>query len=135
MIEVAALKVPVGELRYVGVDLFEARTQRDGPGLSLKAAHCLLRPTGARVQLVPGDPLSALARTANLLKPADLVVISAMPDAAMSAAWFFMPRVLHARSIVLRQGPPGGRQGGEFERLGLPQVEALASRAGRRRAA
>src|SRR5262245_32616775 len=47
---------------YTGIDLFEARQNGDGPGLSLKEAHKKLATTGFKTKLIPGDPYSALAR-------------------------------------------------------------------------
>ena len=35
----------VRDIHYTGVDLFEARTAADGPGISLREAHCLLKAT------------------------------------------------------------------------------------------
>jgi len=63
---------------YVGVDLFEDRSTADAAAqrISLKAAHRLLCSSGARVRLLPGDPYSVLARAANHLGKADLVVVS-----------------------------------------------------------
>ena len=43
MIEVAKLVSPQQDIHYVGVDQFEARSESDGPGLTLKAVHQLLR--------------------------------------------------------------------------------------------
>ena len=54
----------LNKVRYTGIDLFEARPATDA-GLSLKDAHRILRATGAEIRLVPGDPLSALSRTAS----------------------------------------------------------------------
>lgn len=104
MIEVAASTTPTGEVRYTGIDAFEARSASDGPGLSLKAAHRLLKRTGARIQLVPGDPFAALARIANSVGPTDLVVIShRIEPGSLERAWFYLPRTLHANSLVLEE--------------------------------
>ena len=104
MIEVAASRTPIGEVRYTGVDAFEARSAAEGPGLSLKAAHRLLKATGARIQLVPGDPFAALARTANSLGPPDLAIFShGLEPVSLERAWFYLPRTLHAGSLVLEE--------------------------------
>ena len=110
MIEVAALSRPAAEIQYTGIDLFEARSAGDGPGLSLKSAHCLIKATGARIRLVPGDPLSALARVANTLGPTDLIVISHRQDPeSLAGAWFYLPRLLHPGSVVFtEQEDPSG---------------------------
>lgn len=92
------------ETLYTGIDLFEARQNGDGAGLSLKQAHTLLSATGAKTRLVPGDPFSALARSANSLARQDLVLISADQDLeSLSRAWFYVPRMLHETTVVLRE--------------------------------
>jgi predicted O-methyltransferase YrrM len=107
MINVAVRYHAKDQLRYVGIDLFEARTEPTS-GLSLKDAHRSFKTLGISAQLVPGDPFSALSRAANALRDIDLVVISADQDAAsLERAWFYLPRVLHATSLVfLEQANP-----------------------------
>jgi len=111
LIEAAAIHGPVGDVHYTGIDLFETRTAADGPGMPLKAAHRLLKATGARIQLLPGDPYSALSRAANGLGGTELVVISAGYDPeSLARAWFYLPRMLRDGSRVLveqAQGPEG----------------------------
>ena len=80
MIEVAKLASPRQDICYVGMDLFEGRTESDGPGLSLKAAYQFLRGVGARVQLVPGNPAESLAHAANSLGKVDLLIVPAELD-------------------------------------------------------
>src|SRR5688500_11823052 len=46
-------------VRYTAIDPFELRSGEE-PVLTLKAAYRRLKATGARVQVVPGDPLTAL---------------------------------------------------------------------------
>lgn len=109
MIEAVRLANPEGDIHFTGIDLFEARCSCDGPGVSLKMAHRRLSAGGAKVQLVPGDPLSALARTANTLKNIDLLVISLCSNqAAIDAAWFFIPRILNENAVVLEEERVGG---------------------------
>ncbi|MEX0819245.1 MAG: hypothetical protein WD070_06620, partial [Pirellulaceae bacterium] len=101
MIAVAARYRPDDQIRYTGIDLFEARTEL-GTGLPLKEAHKRLKATGANVRVIPGDPLSALARTANGLQSTDLLVIAADQDErSLANAWFYIPRMLHDDSLVL----------------------------------
>jgi len=101
MIEVAKLASPGQDIHYVGVDQFEGRSESDGPGLTLKAAHQLLRRDGVRVQLVPGNHAEALIRIANSLGKVDLLIVPAQLDApSFARAWFFVPRMLHERSLV-----------------------------------
>jgi hypothetical protein len=99
------------ETTLTGIDLFEARQNGDGPGLSLKAAHKLLAATGAKVRLVPGDPFSALARTANSLAQQDLVFIAADQDReSLAKAWFYVPRMLHEATLVCEETLVDGKR-------------------------
>lgn len=115
------------EIRFTGIDLFES--QRDGgAGLSLKDAYKLLRTTGAGVHLAPGDPLTALARVANSLVRTDIVVVShGQPADALADAWFYVPRMLHAGSLVFLERSAGAA-GRELIRVPLAEVERLAAR-------
>ncbi len=100
MINVALGQQAKDQVRYVGIDLFEARTVPSS-GISLKDAHRTFKALGISAQLVPGDPLGALARAANALRDIDLVIISADQNVeSLDRAWFYLPRVLHATSVV-----------------------------------
>jgi hypothetical protein len=133
MIEIASVGVPARQVQYIGIDPFEDRTPDDGPGLSLKEAHRLLARTGARIQLLPGDPATALARAANSLKNVDLVVISAGPNVAeLAPMWFYFPRMLHAGSVVLVEEKQGSELA--FRQLTLVEIRHMAAPAGRRAA-
>jgi hypothetical protein len=135
LLELAASGRPPVPVSYTGVDLFESRSEADGPGLSLKLAHRQLKVGGARVRLVPGDPYSALARVANELGPLDLVVISADQDRpSLARAWFYVPRILHAETCVFLEGrtPDGILQLSRVSRL---QIEQWAAQTTPRRAA
>lgn len=124
MIAVAQRYRPEETIRYVGIDLFEARTQF-GTGLPLKEAHKRLKATGANVRVIPGDPLSALARTANGLQSTDLVVIAADQDTqSLTNAWFYLPRMLHDKSLVLIEDTSGQRH--RYRQLNSAEVENLA---------
>jgi predicted O-methyltransferase YrrM len=105
MIALALRNKPAEPVEYTGIDLFEARKDQDGVGVSLKLAHRMLSQTAARIRLVPGDAFSALSRTANTLaSTTDLIVVSADQDAeSVSKAWFYVPRMLHAKSLVYRE--------------------------------
>ncbi|MEA1949954.1 MAG: hypothetical protein U9N87_01100 [Planctomycetota bacterium] len=135
MIETAQLVSPDAEIHFTGIDPFEARCAGDGPGVSLKLAHRQLSATGAKVKLIPGDPLSALARAANSLGNTDIVIISAPQNLSeMDAAWFFVPRILHADSVLFEEQ---GQLGGQMLLKSVSPQE-IAKRAGeisRRRAA
>jgi hypothetical protein len=137
LLEFALDKTPLEELRYAGIDLFEGRSA-ENPGVPLKQAHKQLKPLGIRVQLLPGDPLSALARSANALTKTDLLIVSADVDAdSLAKAWFYVPRMLHDQSIVLVEERGETPEKAQFRQLKRLEIEQLASGAARtmRRAA
>ncbi len=136
MIEVA-LRYNGGQpVRYTGIDLFESRPSST-PGVTIKCAYRTLKPLGANVQLVPGDPYSALARCANSLTSTDLLIIAADQDeASLSRAWFYVPRMLSERSLVYLEKIGDGEKR-VFHSMTHAEIETLASAvaAPRRRAA
>ena len=104
MIEMAQRCSPEDRIAYTGTDLFEGRGETEGAVLTLKEVYQRLGATGAKIRLVPGDSFTALSRTANGLTDTDLVVISASETlASVERAWFYLPRVIHERSIVVRE--------------------------------
>ena len=135
VIEAAARFSPRQEIRFTAVDLFEARTAADSPGVTLKMAHRLLSATGARIQLVPGDPHTGLSQIANALGQVDLVLISPRLNSAhLARAWFYVPRLLHGRSqVLIEQRLPHG--GTSVRLLDRGEIQTLAGTAARRRAA
>jgi len=135
MIRLAALYRPLEEIHYTGLDRFEDRTSQDGPGMTLKLAHRLLRRTGARIRLWPGEPLETVGRRANELGQFDLVVFSWRLDYRRGQwAWFFVPRLLHQQSLLFRERPlPGGRL--VVEPMDHSELAELARAYHRRRAA
>jgi hypothetical protein len=136
MIEVAQGTPPAGVVRYTGIDSFELRGAGEPPGVSLKEAYRLLKPTGARVQLVPGDPLSALARVANNLLETELVIISADQDpAAMAQAWFYVPRMLGKRSVVVLEERDEANSATVLRQLASEEIAQLAGQDRTRRRA
>jgi len=102
MIEVALRWASIpADVHYVGLDLFEGRSEAGIPGSALKEVHRLLRGSGARVQLVPGNPSEELIRLANSLGKVDVLIMPAELDSpSFSRMWFFVPRMLHAQSRV-----------------------------------
>ena len=135
MIEVAKLSSPGQEVHYVGFDPFEGRSEADRPGLTLKAAHQLLRRDGVRVQLIPGEPADSLIQVANSLGKVDLLILPAALDSACFARmWFFAPRMLHERSLVFveRKSEDGGTLLAVKPRC---EIAVLASLGARRQAA
>lgn len=124
-------------LKYTGVDLFEARPQSQ-PGLALKQAFHDLRRPDVQVKLVPGDPYDALVRAANGLAGTDLLIISADQDrASLERAWTYMPRMLHAGSLIFQEDGDAKTGKSSYRRLSLLDIQrnaAVASRAMRRAA-
>lgn len=114
------------ETHYTGIDLFEARQNGDGPGLTLKAAHSLLATTGAKVRLIPGDPMSALSRSANSLARQDLILISADQDReSLARAWFYVPRMLHETTTVFLEDP--AEEGTTLRMVSHDEIAKLAT--------
>jgi hypothetical protein len=103
LVEVAQ-RVSAGRtVLFTGIDSFEARTAEASP-LSLKEAYRALHMTGAKVRLAPGAPGKSLAAAANAHQNTDLILISAsVPDSELDSAWFYVPRMLHERSEVIRE--------------------------------
>lgn len=113
-----------GTLRFIGVDLFEMRGDDESP-LGLKEAHQRLQNTRARVKLVPGDPHSALSRNANSLCNTDMILVSSHVDReSMGRAWFFVPRMLHEQSVVLRQIDQGPKEA--YEQVSRSEIDRLS---------
>jgi hypothetical protein len=135
ILEIAGWKADA--LRYTGIDLFEARPG-GAQGLSLKEAFAQLRLPGVRVQLVPGDPYTALLRVANALAGTDLLLISACQDPdSLARAWTWVPRMLTPTSLVFLE-EAGPREGETLWRqIPSDEIQHLAAAAGRshRRAA
>jgi hypothetical protein len=90
-------------VHFAAIDRFDSRPV-EVPHFTLKAAHKLLRPTGSRINLIPGDPLEGLGRAVNVLYGFDLVVISADQDAAsMNKSWFCLQRLLAPQAVVFQE--------------------------------
>lgn len=130
ILEVIAMHGPVGPVSYTGVDLFESRTAAHTPGLTLKKAHQVLRSTGAKIRLLPGDPFSVFSRHANMLGTFDFVLISAEP---LDGAWFYLPRMLEEECRVFWEESCGGTGG--FREVSMTEIQKLACAGQRRRAA
>jgi hypothetical protein len=136
MIEVARLQFPPDQIHYTGIDLFEARAPSDGSRTTLKSVYRQLMRTGARVQLLPGDPFMALARSANRLGGSQLLLISAAHDpGSLARAWFYVPRMLSNDALVLIEEPsgPGGERA--IRHVAREEIDRLAHAASLRRAA
>jgi hypothetical protein len=124
-IAVALRYAEADSIRYTGVDLFEARP-KNSSGMSLKEAFRWSKSLGVKAELIPGDPLSALARAANRLMGTDLLVISADQDRdALAQAWFYVPRMLSSHSIVLLEESDG--EATSFRTVPRQEIESLAA--------
>lgn len=124
LIPFAGTFVPNGELRYTGIDLFEGRPD-PSTGVSLKEAHGRLKRLDAKVKLVPGEPFSALARSANALAGTDLVLIAGDIDQeAMQRAWTYLPRMLHEGSRVVVAD--ASESGDRYRLLSREEITAAA---------
>ncbi len=129
VIQVAATYAARPRVRFVGIDPFESRPS-GAPALSLKSAYRLLSPLSARVQLIPGDPFTALARSANTLLDTDMILIDAHQDpASLARAWFYMPRMLHRQSQVLVETAGQGGTESSYRLLDAVAVRQLAGQA------
>jgi len=123
MIRVAQKYSGSGTIRYTGVDLFEARESSDTQ-LKLIEMHRQLNGLGAKAQLVPGDFASAIQRIANSHQRTDLVVVQSdqegdvFANEEFASAWKFLPRMLHAASVVMLFYPND-----EYEVLNFLDVE------------
>jgi hypothetical protein len=134
LIEVAQRFAGDQKVAYSGLDWFDARPEQNPP-LTLKEAYRKLHATGASVRLVPGSPAASLATVANAHQNTDLILISsAVAAEELQSAWFYVPRMLHHQSAILREQKleAGARS---FEWLSLSQIAEWAGRAGGRRAA
>ncbi len=136
MIQAARLTSLRQDILYVGIDPFEGRCGAGcQPALTLKAAHQLLRSTGARVSFCPGNPPESLVRAANSLGKVDLLIVPAEIDLpSLAWIWFFVPRMLHQRSLVFVQRVlDDGRM--TLHIMPRPEIDALAAAGAGRRAA
>lgn len=123
MVQVAAASGPV---RYLGVDLFEARGANHRPGTTLKLALGRLTTTGAEIRLAPGEPAAALARLAAL-RDNDLVVVASEFVTEDPHFWRAISSMTtdNAAIFVERTLESGGSK---FERMEAAEARRLATR-------
>ncbi len=104
--------------------------------MSLKAAYQRLTATGGKIKLLPGKPCDTLARSANSLLNTDMVLISADVDPkSLEQAWFYIPRMLHSKSVVFHQRGTAQDDPLSYHLYGRAEIEALARSVGKQRAA
>jgi hypothetical protein len=131
LIRLAKRCSPRQDVRYAGIDQFDARSAPQ-PKLTLKQAHRVLSGSGASIRLIPGDAFSALARCANQLQGTQLLLIA--PDLELQSlepAWMYVPRMLSPDAIVLQA--KRDTSGLSFQRLSANEVAARANSHGRHR--
>ncbi len=135
MLELAGEFHAPPDIHYTGIDLFEDREPSNGPGLSLRDAHRMLKTTGARVRLVPGTPYEGLSREANAMGKVDLIVLSPGLEAAQLApAWFYIPRLLDKHTAVLLESLAADRSV-SMRSVDRAEIDLLAGGMRRRKAA
>jgi len=114
------------DLHYVGLDRFESRSPSDPPGVSLKQAHRRLRGL-ARVQLVPGNVDSSLARLCNHLGVFDVVVVSADTDERhLERCWFFLQRLTGPATTLFLESRTAAAS--TWTTMTKPRIDELAAR-------
>jgi hypothetical protein len=134
LIEVAQRYASESKVCYTGLDWFDARASELSQ-LSLKQTHCALQSTGAQVRLVPGPPGNSLAAVANSHQNTDLIIISPpVSDDDLQRAWFYVPRMLRDKSVVLREHVLADGQPA-FAKLSASELAERAAHSGSRRAA
>ncbi len=107
---------------YTGFDWFEERESGAEP-LPLIHAHRQLQLTGGRVRLVPGFPPATLPQLANSLQRTDMILLShRVDDDAMHRAWYYMPRMCHSETLVLREVAIGDNEF-RFDVLSIAELE------------
>lgn len=123
-------------VKYTALDLFDARPQ-GAPTTPLVGVYRRLVSTGARVRLTPGDLAASLAAEANSLADTDLLLLSReASDEALAFAWFYVPRMCHPGTLVLRRTDAEAEtDAGEWATVPLSEVAARASVRPARRAA
>ncbi|MEX2317594.1 MAG: hypothetical protein WD669_10615 [Pirellulales bacterium] len=122
------------KVAFTGLDWFDARPSHDSP-LSLKRAHAALHATGAQIRLVPGAPARSLTAVANAHPNTELLLIAhSIAEDDLAAAWFYVPRMLRADSLVFREQLDAEGQPA-WTRLSIAELATRAERAAIRRVA
>lgn len=134
LIEVAQRFAGDQKVWYTGIDMFDARQTGRAP-LAMKETYRILRATEANIRLVPGMPHMSLSAAANAHQNTDLILIgSEISEADLRGAWFYVPRMLHAKSIILSEKVDANGQV-SFQNITRTQIAEWAGRDSIRRAA
>ncbi|CAN0360368.1 unnamed protein product, partial [Ectocarpus sp. 4 AP-2014] len=115
---------------------FDERHSNESP-LPLMDAYRTLVATPAQTRLVPGRLGPAVVAEANSLADTDLLLLSQQAtDAELAEAWFYVPRMCHPGTLVLRRlDGEDADSPGEWATVSLDEVSGLASQAPPRRLA
>lgn len=106
MIRIAQKYSDAPNVRYTGIDAFDGRDPSETP-MKLIEMHRQLNGLGAKAQLVPGDFETTIERIANSHLRTDLLIVQrtdaedAFANEDFARAWKFLPRMLHAASLVM----------------------------------
>jgi len=122
-----AQKYGSGQVRYTGVDAFEGNPSCR---ITLKDCHQKLNALGARIRLVPGDLASSILQIAISHVRTDMLIISSeYHTSELEQAWYYVPRMLHAASVVFLQDAKDKE--GYFEQIGRLEIERIIKHASR----
>jgi hypothetical protein len=136
LLEVIGKQAKGEPVKYTAIDPFDARPE-GSPKMPLVGVYRRLVATGARVRLTPGDLAASLAAEANSLADTDLLLLSReASDEALAFAWFYVPRMCHPGTLVLRRTDgDAADDAGEWETISLSEISARANQRPARRAA
>lgn len=124
MLSAIASRPNAGQVHYVGLDRFEGRGPGDPPGVSLKEAHQRLHKL-AKVQLIPGNIDTSLARVCNHIGTFDLVLVSADNDERhLERSWFFIQRLVTPATTIFIHPKPAAA----WASLSKARIDELAAK-------
>lgn len=129
ILKLAASTSPSAKIQYSGFDAFEERPTAFEP-LSLIETHRTLAKSETAYRLTPGLPSEGLPGMANSLPDTDLLLISDLvSDAQLEPIWFYLPRMCHPGTLVLRKSlqQSDSDEGLEWQTLALTEVDRRAN--------
>lgn len=136
LLDVLVKQAKDAPIKYTALDLFDARPQ-GAPSTPLVGVYRRFIATGAKVRLTPGDLAPSLCAEANSLADTDLLLLSReASDEALAHAWFYVPRMCHPGTLVLRRTDgEAADAAGEWAPVSLSDIAARANSRPLRRAA
>ncbi len=129
IVNLAASTSPQAKIQYSGFDSFEERAKSLDP-LSLIETHRTLAKTEAAYRLTPGPVAEGLPSMANSLPDTDLLIVSELiSDAQLEPIWFYLPRMCHPGTLVLRKiaPSPGAQETTDWQAISLTEVDRRAN--------